>query len=156
MSFTTEWEQEKDRLSRIETQLAVMPPHQRKRLEEVQRLGELALARTFGNRLPARVSARLIEGMALSPEVLCSIGGGVNELPTDQAGWNRWAADAVNADTLSKMAVDAADMELAESLTKSVLESIPPSKRISMARLGTLDEYVASAVKAELEARSGV
>lgn len=155
MNFHDEWEAEKDRLSRIETQLAVMPPHQRKRLEEVQRQGELALARTFGNRLPARVSARLIEGMVLLPEVLCTIGGGVNELPTDQEGWNLWAADTVSSDPLSKMAIDAADMELREQLRCEALESIRPEQRISMAREGTLDAHVESVVKARLEARGG-
>ncbi len=156
MNFTTEWEQEQDRLSRIETQLAVMPPHQLKRLQAAQRQGELALARTFGNRLNARVSERIVAGMVLDPAVLCTIGGGVNELPTDAKGWDRWARAAVEREPLAKLSIDHSDAALKEELRRDVLAGIRPEQRISMAREGTLDTYVEAAVKARLEARSGV
>jgi len=156
MSFNREWEAEKDRLSRIETQMAVMPPQQRTRLEEAQRQGELALARTFGNRLDARVSERIVAGMILEPTVLCTIGGGVNELPTDQAGWDRWAKDAANKEPLARLSLDHSDAHLREQLSREVLASIPPARRMDLARNGTLDAHVDGQVKARLEARNGV
>ena len=156
MSFTTEWQQEKDRLSRIETQLAVMPPHQLKRLQAAQRQGELALARTFGNRLNARVSERIVAGMVLDPAVLCTIGGGVNELPTDAKGWDAWARTAIEREPLAKLSIDHSDAQLREELRRDVLDSIRPEQRISMARAGTLDAFVESEVKTRIEARSGV
>ena len=43
-TIQSEIDRENDRQSRIETQLAVMPPHQKKRLEAAQREAELGLA----------------------------------------------------------------------------------------------------------------
>lgn len=147
---------EKARQSRIDAQRAVCPPHQLKRLETAQREAELALARVYGHRLNSRVSGRIIEGMILVPEVLCSIGGGVNELPTDAKGWDQWARDAANKEPLAKLSIEHSDAQLRERLRCEVLEKICPEQRLQMARAGTLDAHVEGEVKSELEARSGV
>ena len=147
---------EKDRQSRIEQQLGVMPPHQAKRLEQAQMNARVALARTFGHRLDARVSERIIEGMILEPEVLCTIGGGVNELPTDAKGWDRWAKDAASREPLAKLSLEHSDAQLREELRRQALEAIRPEDRLKMARAGTLDTHVDAEVKLRIEDRSGV
>lgn len=155
-SIQAEIDAEKDRQSRIDTQLAVMPPHQRKRLEDAQRQGELALARAFGHRLDERVSARIIEGMVLSPEVLCTVGGGVNELPVDAKGWDRWVKEAAAKEPLAKLSIDASDAALKEELRQQALGAMRPEQRLQMARAGTLDAYIDAEVKAKIEAGAGV
>ncbi len=75
-AFNDEWEKEKRRQSRIDAQMAVLPPHQAKRLSDAKHKLEIALARVFGNRLDERVSARIVEGVVLDPACLCTIGGG--------------------------------------------------------------------------------
>jgi hypothetical protein len=147
---------EKVRQSRIDTQRAVCPPHQLNRLKAVQREAELALARTFGNRLDPAVSTRIVEGMILLPEVLCSIGGGVNELPTNAKGWDAWAKDAASKEPLAKLSIDASDASLKEELRQKTLSAMRPERRLHMARAGTLDDYIEGIVCEEIEARSGV
>ena len=156
MSFIDEWEAEKDRLSRIETQLAVTPPHQLRRLESEKNKAALALARVFGSRLDEAVADRIIEGMVLDPSVICTIGGGVRELPNDAKGWDAWARYAVEKEPLAKLSIDSSDAALKEQLSQEVLSSIPPAKRMDMARNGRLDAFIEAEVKARIEARSGV
>lgn len=147
---------EKDRQSRIDAQRAVCPPHQLNRLKAVQRDAELALARTFGNRLDTAVSTRIVEGMVLLPEVLCSIGGGVNELPTTTKGWDAWAKVAVSMEPLAKLSIDASDASLKEELRQKALSALRPEQRLQMARAGTLDDHIEGVVREQIEARSGV
>ena len=147
---------EKDRQSRIDAQRAVTPPHQIKRLEEAQMNARVALARKFGHRLDARVSERIIDSMILMPEVLCTIGGGVNELPIDAAGWDVWAADVVSSEPLAKLSIDASDASLKEELRQKALSELRPERRLQMARAGTLDEHIEGVVREQIETRSGV
>jgi len=155
-SIQHEIDAEKARQSRIDAQRAVCPPHQLNRLKAAQREAELALARVYGHRLDSRVSGRIIEGMILAPEVLCSIGGGVNELPTDAKGWDRWAKVAASREPLAKLSIEYSDAQLREEIRRDVLDTIRPEQRLQMARAGTLDAHVDGEVKAKLEARSGV
>ena len=150
----TEIDRENDRQSRIETQLAVMPPHQKKRLEVAQREAELGLARVFGHRLNSQVAARIVEGIILKPEVLCTVGGGVNELPTTPQGWDAFAKDAANAEPLARLSIDHSDAQLRESTRRDVLEGMNPARKMAMARDGTLDAHLEQAVMERLEARS--
>jgi len=102
------------------------------RLKEAQRKGELALARVYGHRLDARVCERIIEGMILAPEVLCSVSGGINELPTDVVGWDRWAKDAASSEPLAKLSIAHSDAQLREEIRREVLENIRPERRLSI------------------------
>jgi hypothetical protein len=155
-SIQAEIDAARARQSRIDALLEKTPPHQMKRYREIQRQGELALARVFGGRLHARVSERIVEGMILDPEVLCSIGGGVNEMPTTTEGWHLWAKRAAAKEPLAALSINHSDAQLREELRRDVLDSIRPEQRISMARAGTLDAFVEGEVKARIEARSGV
>lgn len=155
-AFNDEWQKEKDRQTRI-TQLEDGLVHtQSCRLEVVKREGALALARTFGNRLDARVSERIIEGLILRPEVLCTIGGGVNELPTDAKGWDALAVVLASEEPLAKLSIDASDAVLKEELRQNALAGLRPEQRLSMARAGTLDQHIEDTVLESIEARSGV
>ena len=147
---------EKDRQSRIDAQLAVMPPNQMKRLEAAQMNARVALARVYGHRLDARVSERVIDSMVLLPEVLCTIGGGVNELPVDAKGWDAWAKNAALKEPLAKLSIDASDASLKEELRQKALSALRPEKRLQMARAGTLDSHIEGVVREEIEAHAGV
>ena len=155
-SIQREIDRERNRQSRIDAQLAVTPEHQLKRLEAVQRHAELALARVFGHRLDERVSARIIDGLILSPEVLCTIGGGVNELPTTVQGWDAFMKDAAEQEPLAKLSIDHADAQLKESIRCDALDALKPERRISMARAGTLDDHLDGIVQSTIESRAGL
>jgi len=155
-SIQHEIDAEKARQSRIDAQRAVCPPHQMKRLDTAQREAELALARVYGHRLDARVSERIIEGMILAPEVLCSIGGGVNELPTDAKGWDAWARETANKEPLAKLSIDASDAVLKEKIRQQALDAMRPEQRLQMARAGTLDDHIEGIVREKIETRAGV
>lgn len=144
---------ENDRTSRIEGQKAVMPPHQQKRLEEVQRHAELALARVYGHRLHPDIVKRIVEGLILDPEVLCSIGGGVNELPMTPEAWDDRMKEAVKNEPLAQICIDARDAELKEELRNEELSKLKPDEKIKMARARTLDPHLEQAIQARLEAR---
>lgn len=156
MSIQAEIDAQNARQSRIDTLLATTPPHQLKRLESEKHQASLALARVFGHRLHQAVADRIVEGLVLEPETLVTISGGIRELPTDAKGWDRWARDAANKEPLAKLSINHSDAQLREELRREVLAEIRPEQRISMAREGTLDAHVEAAVKARLEARSGV
>ena len=116
----------------------------------------VALARKFGHRLDARVSERIIDGMILMPEVLCTIGGGVDELPNNAKGWDHWVANAVSQEPLAQLSIDASDAALKEQLRQKALSELRPERRLQMARAGTLDDHIEALVREQIEARSGV
>jgi len=154
--FTKEWEKEKRRQSRIDTQLAVLPPHQATRLDAVKRNLELALARTYGNRLDARVCQRIVDGVVLDPACLCTIGGGVNEMPTTNEGWDQYARQQAKGEPLAVLSIEASDAVLKEEIRDSELQSMRPERRLQLARAGTLDEHLNSVIASKLEIRAGV
>lgn len=147
---------ENDRQSRIDAQLAVMPPHQMQRLEAAKLNARIALARVYGHRLDTRVSERIIDGMILLPEVLCSVGGGVDELPKNAIEWDAWAKDATSKEPLAKLSIDASNAALKEEIRQNVLSAMRPETRLQMARAGTLDDHIEGVVREQIEARSGV
>jgi hypothetical protein len=144
---------EKDRLSRIETLMDVMPPHQVKRLDEAKRQGELALARSYGHRLHPDVAARIVANLSLNPSVLCTIGGGVNELPTSAQGWDAFMKAAVEAEPLGKMSLDHSDAVLKETFRNEELAKLKGADKLAMSRAGTLDAYLENLVQERIEAR---
>lgn len=129
-AFNNEWEKEKKRQSRIDAQLSVLPPHQEKRLKGIQRDLELALARQYAHRLHPRVSARIVEGIVLEPECLCTIGGGVNEMPTTAEGWDALAKDLAQKEPLAVLSIDSNDAALKEEIRLLELQSLRPEQRL--------------------------
>jgi len=154
LSIQKQIDEENQRRSRIAAQLDVMPPHQLKRLGAAQRNLELALARMFGHRLHQEIASRIIAGMVLDPACLCSVGGGVNELPTSPQGWDSYARQLANAEPLAKLSIDHSDSKLKETIRNEAEHHMRPEDRIKMARAGTLDDHLAAIVATELEARS--
>ena len=146
-------DEEKKRLSRIEALIDVMPPHQIKRLDEVKRQGELALARTYGYRLQPDIVARIVANLSLNPSVLCTIGGGVNELPTSAQGWDAFMKTAVEAEPLGKMSLDHSDAALKETFRNEELAKLKGADKLAMSRAGTLDGYIENLVQERIEAR---
>lgn len=151
-----ELDKENKRLSRIAAQHDAMPPHQMKRLEVAQRSLELGLARVYGNRLNAGVAQRIIDSMVLNPACLCSVGGGVNELPTTPAGWDGYARTLAKEEPLAQLSIDHSDAQLKSELRAEAEANMRPDDRIKMARAGTLDVHLADIVASRLEARAGV
>ncbi|HCP80147.1 MAG TPA: hypothetical protein DIT67_00615 [Octadecabacter sp.] len=155
-SIQIQIDREKDRQSRIDAQLAVTPKHQLKRLDAVRRQAELALARVYGHRLDARVSARIVDGLILSPEVLCTIGGGVNELPTTVQGWDSFASELAEREPLAKLSLDHSDAQLKEDIRQSTLAAMRPTERLKLARAGTLDSHLDGVFQSQIESRAGL
>jgi len=149
-------DEDRDRTARIENLMSTMPPHHVKRLEEAQRQLSLGLARAYGTRLNEHVANRIVEGLILDPECLCSISGGVNELPTSRAGWTDYSRKAAAGEPLAKLSIDASDATLKEELRATELQSMRPDRRIQMARSGELDAHLNAMVKSKIEARAGV
>lgn len=145
-----------NRIARIENLLSTMPPHQTKRYEQAQHQLALGLARAFGTRLNEHVAQRIVDGLILDPECLCSISGGVNELPADVAGWAGYARRAAAVEPLAVLSIEASDAALREELWAAELEKIRPDRRLQMARAGSLDDHLNSVVKSKLEERAGV
>jgi len=146
-----EIDEEKDRLSRIAALVDVMPPHQIKRLDEVKHKAELALARCYGHRLHPDIVTRIVEGMVLDPEVLCSIGGGVNELPMTPQRWDARMKAAVDHEPLAKACIDSRDAVLKETFRNEELAKLKGPEKIAMSRAGTLDDYIEELVKRRIE-----
>jgi len=151
-----EIDKENHRQSRIDVQLATMPPHQLKRLEVAQRSLELGLARVYGNRLHAGIAARIVAGLVLNPECLNSIGGGLQELPSNPGGWDRLARTLVTQEPLGQLSIDHNDSALRSNLRADALEAIKPQDRLAKARAGTLDTYLEDVISTQLEARAGL
>lgn len=155
-SIQAEIDAQNARQSRIDALLETTPPHQLRRLEVERHQAALALARVFGHRLHAAVADRIVDGLILDPSTLCTIGGGVRELPNDARGWDAWARAAAEKEPLAKLSIDHSDAALKEELRRDVLKGIRPERRISMARAGSLDSFVEAEVKTRIEARTGV
>lgn len=153
-SIQNEIDLENKRVSRIATQIDDMPSHQRYRLDAAMHSTEIALARVYGNRLNEHVSKRIVEGIVLDPAVLCTISGGVNELPTSQQGWDAFARDLASNEPLAKLSIDHSDAELKDEIRAEAMCNMRPDDKIKMARAGTLDGHLAGIVAAKLEARS--
>lgn len=144
------------RQSRIVAQLNAMPPHQLKRLGLVKQELALALSRVYGHRLKQEFRDRIVSEAVLDPRVLCTVGGGVNELPTTTDGWDALSKELAENDALAMMNVADSDAQLKEALREEALEQIPSKDRISMARTGTLDSHLDQIVKVEIEKRVGL
>ena len=145
--------QEKDRISRIEALIDAMPPHQEKRLNDVKRQGELALARCYGHDLHPDVAKRIVDNLVLNPAVLCTVGGGVNELPTSISGWDDFMKTAASAEPLAQASLDYSNAALKEQLRNEELAKLKGPAKIAMARARTLDAYLDDAVQSRLEDR---
>ena len=155
-SIQDQIDQDKHRQSCIDAQVAVTPEHQMKRLKAIKAQAELALARVYGHRLDERVSARIINGLALSPEVLCSIGGGVDEMPNNLRGWDAFVVAMAEQEPLAKLSIDHSDAQLKETIRQQAMNDLRPEQRLQMTRAGTLDAHLEKIVKFELEKRAGV
>lgn len=155
-SIQNEIDNEKRRQSRIDNLLFTMPLHQEKLYEAAQHQLELGLARAFGTRLNEHVAQRIIDGLILDPECLCSISGGVNELPTTPKGWTVYGREMTKDEPLAVLSIEASDATLKEEIRAAEIQSMRPERRIQMARSGELDAHLESVVKATLEARAGV
>ncbi|MEP6067615.1 MAG: hypothetical protein ABJ246_17380 [Paracoccaceae bacterium] len=145
----------KDRQGRIERACASMPSSQKTRLDDIHRQAEVALARVYGNRLVPEVTSRLLDGMILDASVLCTIGGGVDEMPKSSDGWNALAKQLVASDPLAQRCVDFADAKLKEGFRQEALQSLSPTSRMSMTRDNTLDSFLEESVQRRLDDRLG-
>jgi hypothetical protein len=72
---------ERDRNSRIANASAALFEGEKKRLADIQRQTELAFARLYGGKLTPEITARLLEGQILDADVLCTVSGGLDEMP---------------------------------------------------------------------------
>jgi hypothetical protein len=142
-----------ENLTKIENLERGLTAPQVQKLEAVRHKIAVALARQYGTRLAPFMADKLEREVILRPEVLAHVEGAtVAELPTDATGWGLWAKQAVEADEFALRSIASSDDDLRQRLANEVLASIPPAKRIAMARdEGTLDQYVAEHVEVRFE-----
>lgn len=139
-------------LTRIENLERGLTVKQTEKLQAVRHQMELAIARQYGARLHQIMVDKLVREMIVRPEVLAHLEGvTVTELPTDLVGWTRLACDAVGDCELSQRSLAASDDALKTGLTNEVLRRIPRAEKMSMARAGTLDNYVAAELEIRME-----
>ena len=62
------------------------------------------------------VSAHIVEGIILEPECLCTVGAGVNEMPTTAEGWDAMAKDLAQKEPLAVLSIEASDAALKEEI----------------------------------------
>ena len=153
-SIQAEMDRENKRESRILTQLEGLTHTQKERLNAAKHATEVALARVYGPRLNEAISKRIVAGIVLQPEVLCTISGGMNELPTTQEAWDSYARVLAEDEPLAKLSIDHSDSQLKEGIRAEAEQAIRPADRIKMARAGTLDDHLAGIVADKLDARS--
>lgn len=144
---------ENDRQGRIERVSATMPSSQAQRLTEIKQATEVALARIYGSRLAPELVQRMTDGLVLDASVLCSIGGGVDEMPKSQDGWDAFAKRLVASEPLAQRCIEFNDAKLKEALRQDELSNLSPERRMSMARDNSLDSYVEDKVQQRLEDR---
>lgn len=154
-SIQIEIDKEKRRQSRIDNLLSTMPLHQGKLFEQAQHQLALGLARAHP-RLSQLVVQHIVDGLILDPECLCSISGGVNELPTTSEGWTNYARRASATEPLAVLSIEASDATLKEEIRAAEIQAMRPERRIQMARSGELDAHLENVIKSTLEARAGV
>jgi hypothetical protein len=148
-----EIDRENKRQSRIATQNEGLTHSQRERLNPAKHAAEVALARAYSGRLNEGISKRIVEGLVLQPEVLCTISGGVNELPITQQGWDSFVRGLADAEPLAQMSIDSADADLKRDIGEEALDAMQPKVKMHMARMGTLDDHIAGIIKAKLTER---
>lgn len=144
---------ENDRQGRIERVSATMPSSQAQRLAEIKQYAEVALARVYGGRIAPELVQRMTDGLILDASVLCSIGGGVDEMPKSADGWDAFAKGLVASEPLAQRCVEFSDAKLKEALRQDELSNLSPQQRMSMARDNSLDAYVDEKVQQRLEDR---
>jgi hypothetical protein len=139
-------------LNHTEQLEAGLQPGQLEKLTAIRRNVEIALARQYGTRLAPIISDKLVREAILRPDVLAHLeGAAVAELPSEAAGWGRFARDMVEADELAQRNLAFSDAELRERLKGDALASISPQRRMSLAREGKLDELLDAQVEQALD-----
>lgn len=156
MAFDAEMKEHNRRESRIVAQLSTMSALQKEKLNEIKHALEMSLCRVYGVRLKPDFRDRVIHECVLDPRVLCTVAGGMNEMPTTANGWDSLAKEMAESDPLVMLNVTHSDEELKTSLRKDALEQIPSKDRMNMARVGTLDSHLDQIVEIELEKRLGL
>lgn len=156
--FAEEQALECARQTRLANYLVSLPKTQLDRLAEERNNLRLGISRVYGDRLADIITDRVVENFALNPECLCSIGGGVRELPQkdNRAGWNALAKRLVDQEPLAKLSIDSSDANLRAQLEAEAVEGLRPERRLALARANELDTYIAQTVDAKLNERAGL
>ncbi|MCK0104393.1 hypothetical protein [Pseudohalocynthiibacter sp. F2068] len=127
---------------------------QKDKIKIVRHQVEIALARTYGNRLSPIIVENLLSQVILNSSVLAHLEEvAVDEIPTNSKGWDSLAKELAEQDELACRNLDFSNSSLKAELRAQAVAAVQPSKRIAMARAGTLDTYLDECVIGELERR---
>lgn len=155
-SIQTEIDAEKRRQSRIDQLLSTSTPPQITRYEKLQGKLEVALARNYGAKITPTVTARILEGLILEPEVLGHIGGAtVDEMPKTVEGWNALAKKLVDAEPLAQLSIAHSDAERKEAYRNEELQKMNGAQRLAMSRAGNLDDHIEAKVMERINSDAG-
>lgn len=97
--------------------------------------------------------SKLTHELILRPEIVAHLEGIDTELPANSAQWRVLAVQSVANCELSQRSIQASDQELKQQIIHDALAALPPQVRMSRARNGSLDDYLASVVEEQLETR---
>jgi hypothetical protein len=145
------------RLSRIFALTSGTPAHQLNRLEKLKTQFELGLARVAGSKLAPIIVSRMLDSLILSPSVLVHISGStMSDLPTDSAGWDAFARQAILEEPLAQLCIDSRNQQKLEILRQTYVSGLPIAARISAARNGTLDADSAKYAESVIQNGAGL
>lgn len=138
-------------LAQIERLSAGLTLDQGKRLDQIKSHVKVALARKYGNDLNEMMVDALINEAICHPIVLMGVEGLPNAVPEDRNGWDALAADIVAENELAQRCIAFSREARVNELRQVELEKLPPQQRISLARSGKLDAYIAARVRNQVE-----
>lgn len=123
---------------------------QRERTEAAITQLRVQWAKTYGDRLPTSLADILAIEAATHDEI---IQAGYGYGPATEQAFRSVAQEVADAQPLVKRALDLADAKLKAEIRDQKLSEIPATKRMQMAREGTLEGWLEDAVAAELDDR---
>lgn len=154
MSLNDEIEKTKDVTARVERLTSGLTNTQAERLRTIQLKTQVAIAKKYGSRLNDSIVDKITGELILRPDVLCSVAGGIDEMPTDSAAWARYAEEVTGAEPLAAMNLIYSDAAEKQRIRQKVLDKMDPATKMNMARNGTIDSHLDRVVQTELDARA--
>lgn len=154
MSINGEITKSKDVTARVERLTSGLTNTQAERLRTIQLKTQVAIAKKFGSRLNDSIVEKITNELILRPDVLCSVAGGIDEMPKDATAWARYAEEVTGAEPLAAMNLIYSDAAEKQRIRQKVLDKMDPATKMNMARNGTIDSHLDRVVQSELDARA--
>ncbi|SFL57513.1 hypothetical protein [Shimia aestuarii] len=130
--------------------MAGLTKPQLRRLEDFHTQVAVELARFYGDRLSPIVAHVLVQESTTCPEVLASVEGISGCIPTTHAEWGVFVQKLVNENEIAQRNLAFSDERKREAMRQEELASLRPDQRVTLARNGELDRYLADRIQERL------